>query len=210
MPNAVAEAHGAVGVATASPAGNRLQVLIADAAYDRLDALGGGYAPIITRTVAEATRRLLNARPSIVVTELLLPDGDGVEICRTANALPCPPLVIVTTAALECVPRALIAGCNAVLLKPYPPNLLCARIGRLRQLSRRTSAIHPASHREDIAVAVHASALVTTNHTWTDIQCPGCGRPGATSFDCSSRRRIWCACLACEHVWVDRRRNIPR
>jgi CheY-like chemotaxis protein len=207
MPNAVAEPHSAVSVATASPAVNRLQILIADAAYEGVDVLQDRYAPVITRAVADATRQLLNARPSIVVTELVLPDGDGAEICRTAKALPCPPLVIVTTATPERVPGALIAGCNAVLLKPYAPNLLCTRIGRLRQLSERAGAMHRVRHREDIAVALYAAASVTTNQVWNDIQCPRCGRPGATGFDFASHRRMWCACLGCEHVWVNRRRE---
>jgi CheY-like chemotaxis protein len=207
--NAVAEheRRNHVAVALASPVGTVLQVLIADAISERcVDALRAGYAPVITRTVADATRRLLDVRPSIVVTELVLPDGDGAEICRMAKALPCSPLVIVTTAAPERVPEALIAGCNAVLLKPYPPNLLCTRIGRLLQLSDR-AAIHRAGHHRDIAVTAYTSPSVTTNQVWNDMQCPRCGRSGATSFDFASPRRMWCACLACRHVWVDRRRE---
>jgi DNA-binding response OmpR family regulator len=168
--------------------------------------LSESYAPLVERSVSGATRRLSEGRPAIVITELVLPDGDGVEICRMAKAHLRPPLVIVTTAAPERIPQALIAGCNAVLLKPYSPNLLCTRIGRLRQLSDRAATIHCAVHR-DIAIAVHASASVTTNQVWNDIQCPGCGRSGATSFDFASHRRMWCACLACQHVWVARRRE---
>ena len=210
MTNAVAEheARNAVGVAAASPVGSRLQVLIADASSEQCaDALRATYAPVVTQTVAAATRHLLDGRPSIVVTELVLPDGNGAEICRTATALACPPLVIVTTAVPERIPAALIAGCNAVLLKPYSPNLLCARIGRLRLLAENATTIHRTAHRQDIAVALYASASVTTNHVWNDMPCPRCGQHGVTSFDFASRRRMWCACLACEHVWVDRRRE---
>jgi CheY-like chemotaxis protein len=196
-----------IGVGLVSPSGTRLQVLIADATPEQCaDILREGYAPVVERSVSDATRRLVATQPPIVITELVFPDGDGVEICRTAKALPRPPVVIVTTAAPERVPGALIAGCNAVLLKPYSSSLLCTRIGRLRQLFDRAATMYRAV-REDLAVAVHASASVTTNHLWNDIQCPACGRSGATSFDFTSLRRMWCACLACEHVWVSRRRE---
>jgi DNA-binding response OmpR family regulator len=207
--NAVAEHEPriAVGVASALPARNRLQVLIVDATSENCaDVLRHSYAPLIERTVFDATRQLLDVRPPIVITELVLPDGDGVEICRTAKALPRPPIVLVTTTASERVPAALIAGCDAVLLKPYSPNLLCARLGRLHQLADRATTTERAAGRRESAATVSA-APVTTNNTWNDMRCPRCGRSGATSFDFASRRRMWCACLACEHVWVDRRRE---
>lgn len=197
------------GVQSPPPSSSRLQLLIADAAPERcLDALREPYAPVVERSVSSAIRRLSELRPAIVIVDLALPDGDGIEICRFAKALPRPPLVMVTAAAPERVPAALIAGCNSVLLKPYSPNLLCARIGRLLQLSDCAVPSHGAVHRGGMAVVAHAAiGSVTTNQTWNDVTCPDCGRPGATSFDFASHRRMWCACLACTHVWVARRRE---
>jgi CheY-like chemotaxis protein len=198
------------GVHSPPTSSSRLQVLIADATPERwVDALREAYAPVVERSVSSATRRLSELRPEVVIADLALPDGDGIEICRLAKALPRPPLVMVTTPAPERVPAALIVGCNSVLLKPYSASLLCTRIGRLLQLSARAATIRRAVHREDIAVAVRASPVdsVTTNQVWSDIRCPGCARSGATSFDFVSRRRMWCACLACEHVWMAPRRE---
>jgi DNA-binding response OmpR family regulator len=145
--------------------------------------------------------------PLPLVSQAVLSDGNGVDVCRMAKALAHPPLVIVTPTTAEQVPAALKAGCNAVLLRPFSPNLLCARIGRLRQLSHRAVTMHRAVHREDIAVNVYLSndASVTTNHLWNEIVCPRCNRRGATGFDFVSHRRMWCACLSCDHVWIARR-----
>lgn len=204
--------RGTVDTWSPSPPGSVHPILIADDATSDpcVHALRGPYAPCVTRSLAAATRQLSEVQPVIIVTELVLPDGDGVEICHAARALPRPPLVIVTTAATDRVPAALIAGCNAVLLKPYSPNLLCARIGRLLQISDRISAnIHRAISHKKIAVSVHESTVApaTTNLFWNDIQCPGCGRAGATSFDFASHRQMWCACLTCQRVWLARRQE---
>jgi DNA-binding response OmpR family regulator len=171
--------------------------------------LRDGFAPVVEGSVSGARRRLSELRPAIVITDLTLPDGDGVEVCRLAKALPHSPLVIVTSEIPQRVPSALRAGCNAVLLKPFSGTLLSTRVGRLLRLSDRAAMIHRAVHRDDIAVRVRVSngAPVTTNQEWNEVLCPRCTRAGATSFDFVSHRRMWCACLACEHVWVARRRE---
>jgi CheY-like chemotaxis protein len=204
-------ARGSIGMWSPSQSGSIVPVLISDDVTSESSerVLRDGYATFVTRSVAAATRLLPEVHPAIIVTELVLPDGDGVEICRAAVALPRPPLVIATTAATERVPAALIAGCHAVLLKPYSPNLLCARIGRLLRTSDRASTIPRTTSHKDIAVSVKAAkvAPATTNRFWNDMQCPGCGEAGATSFDFASHRQMWCACLTCHHVWVARRRE---
>ncbi len=79
----------------------------------------------------DALESLLRISPAMVVTELDLSDGAGEDICRRAKQLRVPATVLVMTPAAERVPGALSAGCDGVLLKPFAPNLLYARIGRL-------------------------------------------------------------------------------
>jgi DNA-binding response OmpR family regulator len=146
-----------------------------------------------TATLAAARGRLALLQRAIVVTELDLPDGDGIEVCYEAKTASRTVLVLVCTKDAARVPKALLAGCDSVLLKPFAPNLLYARLGRLtRDLHIR--ATFPA-----------ATLTGGTNQHCPSAACPSCGQSGATVFDATSLRRAWYACLTCEHVWIARR-----
>src|SRR5688572_12903598 len=89
----------------------------------------------------QAIRALRVFQPTLVITELALPDGDGLTICRTArNSGTYAPWVLAVTALPERVPEALIAGCAGILLKPFDPTLLFTRIGLLLQQRAKGSA----------------------------------------------------------------------
>src|SRR5438132_6065600 len=108
--------------------------------------LRGSYRVATTSSADVARQFLHRSPPALVVTELDLEGADGVEICRDAKALPTPLPVLVTTSHVERVPDALAAGCDGVLLKPFAPNLLFARIGRIlreRNQTRRAKARQP-------------------------------------------------------------------
>jgi DNA-binding response OmpR family regulator len=127
---------------------------------------------------AQAVRALRTFRPTIVITELDLPDGDGLAVCRQSKELLAqPPLVLVTATTPERVAEAFLAGCDAALMKPFQPNLLHARIGLLL---RQPEA---------------------SNLAWRDVCCPGCGRGDAISFDTANVRNLWYACMTCRHAW---------
>jgi DNA-binding response OmpR family regulator len=141
-----------------------------------LPALRTRFEVTVVSTESQALRALRTFQPTMVVTELALAEGDGVSICRQAKAFARqPPAVLAMTSVPERVPDVLAAGCDGVLIKPFAPNLLFARIGRL--LKQR---------------AVIAEAGV----------CPTCGRGGVVSFDVISRDRSWYACVPCRRVWV--------
>ena len=154
-----------------------------------------------------AMTSLTRTSPGLVVTELDLDGGSGEELCRAAKSLANPPTVLVTTGTAERAPTALVAGCDAVLLKPFAPNLLYARIGWL--LRERSMAIRLRAARQ-AAKAMHLrekSALIAvgTNRVWPHSHCPYCQHVGVTSFDHASHRRDWYACLACTKVWIAKR-----
>lgn len=151
------------------------------------------YAVEKTPTLETALARLSRLQPGILLTELGLRDGDGVELCRAVRAGSGPRVVLITTSDVARVPRALVAGCDSVLLKPFAPNLLFARLGRLtRDLQSRLAL---------------PTIPVGTNQRWPTVECPNCGKAGATSFDATSLRRSWYACLDCENVWIARRQK---
>jgi DNA-binding response OmpR family regulator len=171
------------------------------------------YLPVLQRhyevtSVAsedQAIRALRAFQPTLVITELALPDGDGVSLCRHSKA--CggnPPSVLATTAVPERVPDALKAGCDGVLMKPFAPNLLFGRIGRL--LRMRATALPDRvmwQRARSTYLIEHSHRLRTgTNVVCPDATCPSCGERGVVSFDATSYRRMWYACLPCGQVWI--------
>jgi two-component system, OmpR family, KDP operon response regulator KdpE len=74
-------------------------------------------------TLAEARAALDTRRPDVVLLDMNLPDGSGVEIAAELNARPADerPVVIAVTANVLPQHRstALDAGCAAFLSKPY-------------------------------------------------------------------------------------------
>jgi len=170
-------------------------------------ALRGSYRLAITTSVDVAKQFLHRHPPTLVVTELNLQGGDGVEICREAKKLVQPTSVLVMTTDAERVPDALAAGCDGVLLKPFAPNLLFARIGRL--LRARSEMLRGQARRQQLK-ATHlyerSDALQAgTNKTWPNTHCPYCNHTGVTSFEFCSHRRSWYACLECKKVWIAKR-----
>ena len=144
--------------------------------------------------------------PAMVITELNLSDGCGEEICRRAKQLTTAPSVLVTTSSVERVPDALVAGCDGVLLKPFAPNLLYARMGRL--LRARSMEIRMRGLQQ-MAKSAHlteraARSSIGTNQMWPSTHCPYCAHTGIVNFDHAMHRREWFACLACQKVWIAR------
>ena len=128
------------------------------------------------------------------MTDIELSDGAAISLCHDAKALPKPPAVLVTTAHVERVPEALDAHCDGVLLKPFAPNLLFARIGRiLRARGRDTTRLN--------------STEWSTHRLFHHMRCPHCELQGATSFEFASHRREWFACRHCKRVWLGKRQE---
>lgn len=157
---------------------------------------GGAFARQFVHTTAAALQLIRAQALPVVVVDLDEPSLDGQEICRAAKATRYGN-VLVTTETVAKVPAALKAGCDGVLLKPFQPNLLAARLGRtLRDIPN--------------SVRLRARGVdwqTGTNRVWADTCCPQCGARGATSFDFSSYRRMWYACLSCEQTWLGPRQE---
>ena len=191
-----------------SPA--QTDLLLVDASPDAAAyaaVLRGSYRVATTGSPGVAKQFLRRQAPGLLIIELELPGSDGVEICREAKKLTLPPPVLVTTVNAERVPDALAAGCDAVLLKPFAPNLLRARIGRL--LRARGEALRARARVENLKTAHltdRSEALLGgTNRIWPNTHCPYCHHGGVTSFEFCSHRRAWFACLECKKVWIAKR-----
>ena len=75
----------------------------------------------------------------LVIADLLLPDGDGLDVVRAARALPAPPPVLVATVLGSRASRqaALAAGATAFLAKPFAAEAFNRLVGKLLDDARR-------------------------------------------------------------------------
>jgi CheY-like chemotaxis protein len=178
-----------------------------------VDPFGDSHLPMLRRRFEvtavpseEHARRALRAyQPTLVITELTLPEGDGVSLCRASKASAVnAPSVLAVTSVTERVPEALKAGCDAVLVKPFAPNLLHARIGRLLRLRARAAEQRAMWQRVGATPSGGFTDSITegTNVIVKDACCLSCGHGGIVGFDAASRGRMWYACLACDKVWM--------
>lgn len=158
----------------------------------------------------QAIRALKAFQPTLLITELALPEGDGISLCRHSKSSEAnSPSVLAMTSIPERVPEALKAGCDAVLMKPFAPNLLYSRIGLLLRLRAKALQERAMWQRVKSAYLIDRShrIMAGTNVVCHEAVCPSCGQGGAVSFDAASHRRMWYACLPCEKVWMAPRRD---
>ena len=101
-----------------------------------------GFAVDRATDIATAFEALDGAKYELILLDLHLPDGDGMDILRALRAKKNSALVLVATAKSDVVDRVqtLNAGADDYLVKPFSPDELLARI---HALLRRRGALTP-------------------------------------------------------------------
>jgi DNA-binding response OmpR family regulator len=98
-----------------------------------------GFGCRTAATGAEALREVRAQRPDLLILDLMLPEMDGLEVCRRLRADPtCAALpIIMLTAKADEVDRVvgLEVGADDYVVKPFSPKELVARV---RAVLRRT------------------------------------------------------------------------
>jgi DNA-binding response OmpR family regulator len=119
--------------------GGRPHILVVDdeddllATYERLLARQG-YRVVPVASREGGLYMIETARPDLVITDLRLADGDGLDIARAAQALPPPrPPVIIVTALTSAPARqaSMAAGASAFVAKPFSAVELSSLVRRL-------------------------------------------------------------------------------
>jgi len=109
------------------------EALIGIARLEGFEAEGAG-------SLAEARERLARRTPDLVLTDLLLPDGSGIDLLGDANEGPRPDVILITgNASLESAVAALRHGVLDYLVKPVDVSRLkavLAHVSRTRALRR--------------------------------------------------------------------------
>ncbi len=128
------------------------KILVVDDEPDALEILGfklkeAGYAPIFAKDGARAISMARDERPALIVLDLMLPEVDGLEVCKILRRDPATaaiPILMLTARAAE-MDRVigLELGADDYVTKPFSPRELVLRIKKL--LARVKMAEEPIS-----------------------------------------------------------------
>jgi len=110
-----------------------------------------GYRSVVAKTGAEGLAHLSSDRPDMVLLDLMLPEMDGLELCkkirsRTETALL--PIIMLTAKSDESdTIVGLELGADDYIAKPFSPKTLTARVKALfRRLERQEQDHHSSYH----------------------------------------------------------------
>jgi DNA-binding response OmpR family regulator len=103
---------------------------------------------LLAATAGEALRAVVNDKPDLIVTDLGLPDTDGLEFVRQLRKSPTfqsIPIIMISAFDLESYSEtALEYGCDLILAKPFDVDTLKASIHRLLRTGRKSPhAVRP-------------------------------------------------------------------
>ena len=133
-----------------------------------------GYGVETAATGADAMAKLESAKPSLVVLDLMLPDSDGIDVCRRMRKGSDVPILMLT-ARDEDVDKiiGLEVGADDYMTKPFNPRELVARV---KSMLRRGESRTPRPRRARSSTATCTST-------------PGGARCGSARRRSSSRPR---------------------
>jgi two-component system KDP operon response regulator KdpE len=127
-----------------------LRVILRDAGFEALPA----------GTMEEALDIAAVRAPDAAIIDMMLPDGDGVELCRKLREWTAIPVIVLSAVGDEDAKvRALAAGADDYVTKPFGPREL---IARLEANLRRT-----AGESEDAVMSAPGLEIDLANHTVT-------------------------------------------
>ena len=137
-----------------------------------------GYDVHVAETGEDALTKAENQQPSLIVLDLMLPDIDGIEVCRRIRKSSDVPILMLT-ARDEDVDKiiGLEVGADDYLTKPFNPRELVARVKSIlrrsaperRQISMpsMSGSIRSSTIKAGVSAATSASASVPVGAVFT-------------------------------------------
>lgn len=98
----------------------------------------------IANNCSEARHQIYNRLNDfeIILLDIMLPDGDGLEILKELRKYSETPVLIISSISdNENMVNSLYMGADDYLLKPFEPNLLLAKINSIRRRNNKIKAI---------------------------------------------------------------------
>jgi len=134
------------------PDNEKLTVLAVDDSAVMLEALkkllDQDYHLILTKSLADFEAVIKSVTPEIILLDLNLPDGNGIDICRSLRAEKAfsetAILIITATTDSDTIEKGYLAGSDDFIRKPFIPYELKAKILMFEKIIRDRSNIHAA------------------------------------------------------------------
>jgi two-component system, OmpR family, KDP operon response regulator KdpE len=119
---------------------------------------GAGYTVDSAATAAEALTAAAAHPPEAVILDLVLPDGNGTEVCRELRTWTAAPVIVLSAVGEEREKiAALDAGADDYVTKPFSVDELLARLRAV--LRRSSSASEPVIEIGDLRIDVAERAV---------------------------------------------------
>jgi two-component system KDP operon response regulator KdpE len=120
---------------------------------------GAGYTVDVAATAEEALTAAASHPPEAVILDLVLPDGNGTDVCRELRSWSDAPVIVLSAVGEERQKiAALDAGADDYVTKPFSVDELLARLRAV--LRRRTSEQEPVVTIGDLEIDI-AQRIVT-------------------------------------------------
>jgi DNA-binding response OmpR family regulator len=131
---------------------------------------GGGYGVSVARNGKEAVKMLEKHKPALVISDIVMPEMDGHELClhiKTRDELKEIPVILMTalTDSNEAV-KGLYSGADMLIAKPYQEEFLLARISSIltnREQRAKDRANAEDSSQQGIRVSIGGQKHFVTN-----------------------------------------------
>ena len=199
IPVAGEPGEAAAGPPPAPPPGDPQRILVVDddpgaLRFVRDTLSGAGYAPVVTGEPQELTHIIRTEKPKLVLLDLILPGGDGIELMGRIPELADLPVIFISAYGRdETVAKALEAGAADYIVKPFSPTELVARV---RAALRRHEEPEPFVlgalaidyGRRRVTVAADAVDLTPTEYELLRLLSLNAGR--VVTYD-ALLRRVW-------------------
>jgi DNA-binding response OmpR family regulator len=116
-----------------------------------------GFEPVVARTAADALKLASTVDPELVLLDLMLPDGDGRDVCRELRRRSDTPIIMLTARGTE-TDRivGLELGADDYVVKPFSSPEVIARIRAVLRRSRRDEDAAANIVRGDLDIDVEA------------------------------------------------------
>lgn len=120
-----------------------------------------GFEPVAVATAAEALDTAAVRPPDAAILDLVLPDGDGIDVCARLREWSAMPIIVLSAVGDEDEKvRALEAGADDYVVKPFGPRELVARLqAALRRAGAAVAADEPAIRSGDLEVDLAARVV---------------------------------------------------
>ena len=143
------------------------------------------YSPLFAKNGREAMQLYAKYGPAIVITDWMMPDFSGQELCERIRGdvqhLYTYILVLTSISEKDNVVKGLAAGADDYLTKPFDPGELLARIGvgrrtidLHREIDRKNKLLEEMAHTDPLTALPNRRAL----EEWSGRQLRGAARHG--------------------------------